>query len=229
MEKERFLHVKDLKHHYKSEQVESHVLKGVNFSMMEKEFVTILGPSGCGKTTFLNLLGGLEKPVSGSIKVRSQEISSLSPEGMNQYRRSQTAFIFQFYNLFSTLTASENVAAGIEILNLSKKEIKERSEHYLEVVGLGKKKNCLPSHLSGGEQQRVAIARALAKQAPLILADEPTGNLDQETGASIMKLFSDINTKNDATILMITHDMSVARNATRMVKMVNGMLQEGAV
>jgi putative ABC transport system ATP-binding protein len=208
--------------------VETVVLHDLDLAIQEKEFVAILGPSGCGKTTLLNLLGGLERPTSGSILAGNRELTRLSSEELNHYRKTEVAFIFQFYNLFSTLTATENVRVGIDILGLSKRESDERARHYLDAVGLGSKTRHLPSRLSGGEQQRVAIARALAKRAPLILADEPTGNLDQETGVAIMKLFAQIHEKGDATIVMITHDLNVAAGASRTVKLLNGRIQEGA-
>jgi putative ABC transport system ATP-binding protein len=218
------LTTKALCHSYKSDEVENHVLKNVNFTMIEKEFVAILGPSGCGKTTFMNLIGGLEKPTSGQIEVCGSNITSLNNSDLCRYRRDKIAFIFQFYNLFPNLTAFENVMAGIEILGLPQSECNDRANQYLTAVGLEKKREHLPSHLSGGEQQRVAIARALAKRAPIILADEPTGNLDTKTGERIMELFQQINNDHSASILMITHDTTVATKASRIVKLLNGSI-----
>lgn len=219
-----FFEVKNLKHSYLMGDSEVNVIDDISFHIKENEFVSILGPSGCGKTTLLNLLGGLEKPKSGSIIVGDIDISKISNHEICKYRKNVVAFIFQFYNIFPHLTAIENIKLAIGILPIDRKEVDARAHEYLDKVGLSKKKDSFPAHLSGGEQQRVAIARALAKKSKLILADEPTGNLDQHTGKEIIDLFQSIHQSTPATIIIITHDKSIADRADRIMTLCDGKI-----
>jgi putative ABC transport system ATP-binding protein len=216
--------VRSLTHVYKLGEVESRILNNVDMEIRRGEFVAVLGPSGCGKTTLLNLLGGLERPTSGSIEIDGKPITGVSDKALGEYRRHTVAFIFQFYNLLPNLTAEENIAAGLEMLGLPSREIRARANRYLKAMGLDGEGGKFPSQLSGGMQQRVAIARALAKQAKLILADEPTGNLDQETGKSVLDLIQAAHRDHEATLFLITHDPAVAAKADRIVNIANGKI-----
>jgi len=198
------------------------VLRDVDLSIDRGEFVVVLGVSGSGKTTLLNLMGAIDRPTSGSVVVDGQEISSATENERTAFRRDKLGFVFQFYNLLPTLVAVENVEAGLEILPLSRADIAERSRRYLAEVGLGDKLEKLPAQLSGGEQQRVAIARALAKEPSLILADEPTGNLDQDTGLGIVELIRKLHRRTEATVVLVTHDRRLTRFADRVVRIERG-------
>lgn len=188
------------------------------------EMIMIMGPSGCGKTTLLNLLGGIDKPNSGSIKVAGQKLDGLSAKELNKFRRTEVGFIFQFYNLIPTLTALENVILGIEAVISDKKEMRERAEKYLKLVGLTDKMDNLPQEMSAGEQQRVAIARALAKEPKLILADEPTGNLDEDRGEKIMELMQKLQEELKMTFLIVSHNSDLKRFANRTLILRRGKL-----
>ena len=216
--------VHSLTHVYRLGEVESRILNDVDLEIRRGEFVAVLGPSGCGKTTLLNLLGGLERPASGTIEIDGKAITGVSDKALGEYRRHAVAFIFQFYNLLPNLTAEENIAAGLEMLGLPAGEIRARTARYLKAVGLEGQGGKFPSQLSGGMQQRVAIARALAKQAKLILADEPTGNLDQETGKSVLELIQAAHRDQGTTLFLITHDPLVASKADRIVNIANGKI-----
>jgi putative ABC transport system ATP-binding protein len=214
----------DVSHSYVYGEIESQVLRNVDLEIARGEFAAVLGPSGCGKTTLLNLLGGLEKPTRGHIDVDGRRITAFAQKEISEYRRHTVSFIFQAYNLLPNLTAAENVAAGLEVLGLPRAEIRTRSADYLKAVGLDGQGGKFPSQLSGGMQQRVAIARALAKHAKLILADEPTGNLDQETGRTVMDLLQRVHRDHDSTLLLITHDAAVAQRADRILRIGNGSI-----
>ncbi len=185
-------------------------LDNVNLQIKSGELITLLGPSGAGKTTLLNLLGGIDSPTSGEIKVFGELISTLSPDELADYRKKKVGFVFQFFNLLSSLTALENVEIAIETFG-KKEEIRKIALKYLEAVGLGDRLDHLPSELSGGQQQRVTIARALAKEEfamgnLLILMDEPTGNIDEETGDQILELIKTIAKDYNATFIVVTHN-----------------------
>ena len=194
------------------------VLRDVNLEVSWGEFVVILGVSGSGKTTLLNLMGALDTPSSGRILVDGVEVSAAAERSRTEFRRRKVGFIFQFYNLLPTLSARENVEAALEILPLTRAEIADRSRQYLEGVGLEGKLDKFPSQLSGGEQQRVGIARALAKEPALVLADEPTGNLDEDTGLRIVDLIRKLQRERQTTVVMVTHNPRFTHFADRIVR-----------
>lgn len=196
-------------------------LDEVNFSLEEGKFVVILGPSGAGKSTLLNLLGGLDSPTSGTIKVCGRDISSLSNNELADYRAETVGFVFQFYNLVSTLTVLENVSLVKEISKHALNPKKMLSE-----VGLSDHLNNFPSELSGGEQQRVSIARALAKNPKILLCDEPTGALDSETGVLVLKLLLSMAKNYGKTIVVVTHNQNIAKMADVVIRVKNGKIKE---
>ena len=196
-----------------------HALKGATLDINPGQFVVILGPSGSGKTTLLNLIGSIDEPTSGSVRVGGVDLGSLDDDGRIDYRRTNVGFIFQFFNLIPTLTAGENVEL---IAELTGRDGSERSEQVLGLVGLGDRINHFPSELSGGEQQRVAIARALAKEPPVLLCDEPTGELDFETGRLILGLLHRLNRETGRTVLLVTHNASVGEMADRVLRLHSG-------
>lgn len=196
----------------------------LDLDIKEGEFVAVMGPSGSGKTTFLNLLGGLDKPTEGKILVDGENITRLDTEAMSLYRRQTIGFIFQSFNLLSLHNALENVCLPMIWQGEKNAARKERAKKLLESVGLAERLFFKPSQLSGGEKQRVSIARALANNPKIILADEPTGNLDSKTGLEIIKLLKEINKELGVTIIVITHDPDIARVADRIVKLRDGRI-----
>jgi putative ABC transport system ATP-binding protein len=202
------------------------VLAEASMTMDQGEFVVVLGPSGSGKTTLLNLIGTMDTPSSGSVTVAGVDLGRSSQAECASFRRDKIGFIFQFYNLFPTLTAAENVEAGMEVLRLSRSEVARRTRDYLDAVGLADRAGAFPAQLSGGQQQRVAIARALAKEPPVVLADEPTGNLDRQTGEQIVRLMRDLNRRTRAAFMVVTHNAEIARAADRVVHISEGKIVE---
>jgi putative ABC transport system ATP-binding protein len=200
------------------------VLRGLTLQIEESELVVVQGPSGCGKTTLLNLLGGLDRPDAGRVRSCGVELTGASRSELIAYRARSVGFIFQFYNLIGTLTALENVQAGVRVAGVPRREARERGEALLERVGLAGLTERFPAQLSGGEQQRVAIARALAKRPRLVLADEPTGNLDEETAASVLELMRELNRETRVTLVIVSHDPSIARAGERTVRLRHGRL-----
>jgi putative ABC transport system ATP-binding protein len=198
-------------------------LKDVNLKVAEGEFVCIYGPSGAGKTTLLNIIGSLDKPTSGKIVVLGHDMMSYDEEFLATFRSSYIGFVFQSYNLISTLTALENVAFPAEIAGGSGKEARQKAEKLLKRVGLSHRINHFPSQLSGGEQQRVAFARALVNNPLLLLIDEPTGNLDLETGLEVVKVLEKLKSKK-YTVLVSTHDDRIVQLADRIVRLQNGSI-----
>lgn len=215
---------------YQSGEVETRVLHDASLEIYGGEFVVVFGVSGSGKSTILNIIGGLDACTSGRVVVDGEDLSRALPDQLSVFRRKKLGFIFQFYNLLPTLTAAENVEAALEILPLSKDECQQRSHQYLQQVGLGNKMNKYPSQLSGGEQQRVAIARALAKKPILILADEPTGNLDEATADRIVvDLMKNMNRETKATFVLATHNPKIAERAHRVIEIHEGRVREKPV
>jgi putative ABC transport system ATP-binding protein len=199
-------------------------LEGIDLQVARGEMLSIVGASGSGKSTLLNLIGGLDRPSAGEIRIDGRTIASLSDDDLTRLRRDKIGFIFQFFNLLPSLNCLENVALPLHLKGIPKKKTIERARELLEMVQLGQRLDHLPDELSGGERQRVAIARALAFYPPILLADEPTGNLDSHTGAEILKLIHDLHQRLGATVLIVTHDPGVAESCARTVTLRDGRL-----
>ena len=192
-------------------------LDDISIEVTRGEMVSIIGPSGSGKSTLLNLIGGLDQPTSGEIHIDGQSIARLTDDELTHLRRDKIGFIFQFFNLMPSLTCLENVALPLHLRGWPKRKIQERSRELLDLVQLTHRLDHQPDELSGGERQRVAIARSLAAFPPILLADEPTGNLDSHSGAEILDLIRSLHEKLNATILIVTHDPGVARSCSRTI------------
>ena len=221
------LETKDLKKIYGSGENEVHALDGVSISVEESEFVAIIGTSGSGKSTLLNMLGGLDRPTSGSVVVRGKELMQMKDEQLTIFRRRNVGFVFQNYNLLPILNVYENIVYPIEIDG--SKVDKEFVRQIIHNLGLERKLKNMPNNLSGGQQQRVAIARALATKPAIILADEPTGNLDSKTSMDVILLMQSISRAFNQTILMITHNEEIAQMADRIIRIVDGKVVSGGV
>jgi putative ABC transport system ATP-binding protein len=200
------------------------VLKGVNIEIPPGDFVALMGPSGSGKTTLLNLLGGLDTPSSGAVEVAGTNIAQLSGGDLSRWRAHHIGFVFQLYNLLPVLTAERNVDLPLLLTNLSKAERKKRVAIALNVVGLAERAKHYPRQLSGGQEQRVGIARAIVTDPTLLLADEPTGDLDRKSGDEILDLLAALNQKHGKTIVMVTHDPRAAERARRIIHLEKGVL-----
>ncbi len=196
-------------------------LEDVSFQIEKGEFIVILGPSGSGKSTLLNIIGGMDTPSEGKVYFNNELITNMKDKELTYYRRNKIGFVFQFYNLMGTLTAKENVELAAELCE-NTIDVGE----VMEAVGLGDRADHFPSQMSGGEQQRVAIARAVAKNPQILLCDEPTGALDFETGIQILKVLKDVNTKYKNTVMVITHNASIAQMADKVIKMRSGKITE---
>ncbi|MFC3146144.1 ABC transporter ATP-binding protein [Piscinibacterium candidicorallinum] len=203
------------------------VLTDINLDVMPGEFVSLMGPSGSGKSTLLNLIAGIDKPSGGSIEVDGVDIARLSEGELADWRAAHVGFIFQFYNLMPVLTAYENVELPLLLTSLSRSERREHVSAALEMVQLADRMDHYPNELSGGQQQRVAIARALVTDPTLIVADEPTGDLDRTTGAEVLNLLEQLNTELGKTIVMVTHDPKAAARARRRIELEKGVLVDG--
>ena len=222
--KQAYVQVKGLKKHYGDGDARLTVLDGIDTSINRGEICVMLGPSGSGKSTFLNLIGGLEDADDGSIMVDGCDLTVLKPTDLGEYRRRELGFVFQFYNLMPNLTALENVELAQQVCEraLDPREV-------LEQVGLGQRMNNFPAQLSGGEQQRVSIARALCKNPALLLCDEPTGALDSKTGEQVLDLLTRLCHDYNTTVVIITHNASIAPLGNRLIRMRNGSVQEMTV
>lgn len=198
------------------------VLKGLNLEVLEGESVALIGPSGSGKSSMLMLLSGLEEITSGTLKLIEQDVSNFSEDEFATFRKDNVGIVFQSFHLIPTMTALENVAIPLELQGHL--DANQQAKQWLDKVGLGHREEHYPSQLSGGEQQRVAIARALSSNAKLILADEPTGNLDENTGHEVAELLFSLNKENNRTLLLITHDILLAQKADRILLLENGKL-----
>jgi putative ABC transport system ATP-binding protein len=202
------------------------VLEGLDLDIEEREFLALMGPSGSGKTTLLNLLAGLDVPTSGSIRVGGEEIGALKPRQLAAWRARHVGFIFQVYNLIPVLTALQNVELPLLLTPLKRKQRREHAETALRIVGLGDRMHHFPRQLSGGQEQRVGIARAIVTDPTLILADEPTGDLDSRSAAEILDLLARLNEEFHKTIIMVTHDPHAAERAGRTLHLEKGALLE---
>jgi putative ABC transport system ATP-binding protein len=221
------LEVKNVKRVFPSGDVKVLAVNDVSFSVPEGQFASIVGRSGSGKSTLLSLLGALDKPTSGSISVDGKDIAKLGDHALIRYRCQKIGFVFQNYNLVPNLTAVENVSLPMEFAGLAKAERKKRAVELLEQVGLkGDELQRKPGRLSGGQQQRVAIARSLANKPKLILADEPTGNLDSQTGRMIFELLHDLAKTQNTTIIVVTHDLDIAGKTDKVFKLKDGRLED---
>lgn len=209
-----------------TEGVEVRALNGVSLDVTKGEFVSVMGPSGSGKTTLLNMIGALDNPTSGAVYINKTNVAHMNDEQRTNLRLKEIGFIFQFYNLVPVLSAYENVELPMLFAAKREKERKRVVDNLLDLVGLSEKRNHLPSELSGGEQQRVAIARSLSNEPSIIIADEPTGELDTAHGMEIIKLLRDLNKELNQTILMVTHDPMVGALADRLLKMRDGKIVE---
>lgn len=201
-------------------------LDSINLDIAKGEMVAIVGPSGSGKSTLLNLIGGLDRPTSGDISVDGAHLGSLNDDDLTRVRRDKIGFVFQFFNLLPTLNCLENVALPLHLRKWPRKKIDERARELLNLVQLGHRMEHLPDELSGGERQRVAIARALSVYPPILLADEPTGNLDTHTGKDILELIHDLHARLGSTVLIVTHDLEVAGRCPRTVALRDGHIVE---
>ena len=206
------IEVRDVRKNYQLAAEEVHALRDINWKVRPGEAVAIMGPSGCGKTTLLNLLGGVDRPSSGSIVVDSQELSGMNERMLEGYRLRQVGFVFQFFNLIPTMTAIENLELPMIVAGMTETECRRRAEALLQIVGLEAKGNKRPEELSGGEQQRVGVALALGNDPSLILADEPTGNLDSENAGIIVKLLCSLTADYGKTVIMVSHDQKAVAN-----------------
>ncbi len=205
--------IRNVSKSYWRDSLEIPVLHDLNFEIPQGEFLALMGPSGSGKTTLLNLIAGIDNPTSGEIVVEGTNVTRLSEGELAKWRARHVGFVFQFYDLMPVLTAFQNVELPLLLTNLSKKERKERAEFALQVVGLGDRIDHYPKQLSGGQEQRVAIARAIVSDPTVIVADEPTGDLDRVSAEEIMKLLEQLNAQFKKTIIMVTHDPRAAEKA----------------
>jgi putative ABC transport system ATP-binding protein len=201
-------------------------LDDISLQIGKGDIVAIVGPSGSGKSTLLNLIGGLDHPTSGDITIDGERLQTLNDDGLTRVRRDKIGFVFQFFNLLPTLNCLENVALPLHLRKWPRKKIEDRAKELLELVKLGSRMEHLPDELSGGERQRVAIARALSVYPPILLADEPTGNLDTHTGQEILKLIDDLHAQLGSTVLIVTHDLEVASRCARTVTLRDGHIVE---
>lgn len=221
MSSDTIIEAKGIERTFDLGEVQVRALRGIDLSVKKGEFLVILGPSGSGKSTLLNCLGGIDSPTAGTINVEGDNIHNFNETKLSGYRRNKVGWIFQFFNLIPSLTAVENVALALEMAH-DRKDMMKRSQEALNLVGIPEKANMFPSQLSGGEQQRVAIARALVKRPDIVLADEPTGNLDWVTGQKIANLMKDLNKKEGLTFVVVSHDISITEVADRVVHLMDG-------
>ena len=220
------LEAKGLKKTYRMGKVLVPALQGITFDLAEEEFVAVFGPSGSGKSTLLYLLGGLDKPDEGEVLIDGISLSALKDNALAEVRLRKIGFIFQFFNLLPRLTALRNIELPLTLAETTEKESIKKAEEMLKLVGLGDRMNHRPSEMSGGEQQRVAIARALINDPKIVLADEPTGNLDTNTGWEIVQLMKRLNKEKGQTFIVVTHDPAIAETVDRIIYLKDGMIQK---
>jgi putative ABC transport system ATP-binding protein len=219
-----FLRFQDLTKSYFEGDLQRVVLQNAHAEFKPGEMTAILGKSGSGKSTLLNLISGIDAPDSGQIWVEGRDLAALPERERTLFRRAQIGFIFQFFNLIPTLTVGENISLPLELNRVPRAQAQKKAKDYLDSVGLADRWDTSPEKLSGGEQQRVALARALVHDPLLILADEPTGNLDEETGAQVMSLLARLTREQDRTLLMVTHSVEAASHADRVLRLSHGQL-----
>ncbi len=225
MAEQPLIQLQNISKNYQMGDVVVHALRHVTLDIAAGEFIVLLGPSGSGKTTTLNLIGGLDRPTEGHLLMQGQDITTYDNKQLTIYRRQKIGFVFQFFNLIPTLTASENVEFALALMEKDGQRLRQRSRDLLALVGLSDRADHFPSQLSGGEQQRVAIARALANRPPVMLCDEPTGNLDVETGQRVLQVMRDLNRQEGTTVILVTHNTAIAPMADRVVKLHSGSVE----
>jgi putative ABC transport system ATP-binding protein len=221
-----FIRLRNLSRNYTAGQTVIPALCSVDLEISQGEFIALVGPSGSGKSTLLNLMGGLDRPSAGELYVNDLSLGNAEEQKLVRYRRDQIGFIFQSFNLMPSYCAVENVETPMSLAETPRSERRARAMKLLESVGLGQRALHRPNAMSGGEKQRVAIARALANNPPLLLADEPTGNLDSKTGASILDLLRNLLKSNQLTLVLVTHDLEIASHADRIVHLRDGRIQQ---
>jgi len=223
---ETVVSVRDVRRVYRRDNFDIEVLNGIHFDVQAGDFVALMGPSGSGKSTLLNLLAGIDRPTAGRILVAGNDITSFNESQLAPWRHRHIGFIFQFYNLIPVLTARENVELPLKLVKLSKEERRRKVETALAVVGLQDRMDHFPRQLSGGQEQRVAIARAVVTDPTLLLADEPTGDLDAKSAQEVLDLLAQLNAEFGKTIVMVTHDPRAAERARRILRLDKGRLEE---
>ncbi|OPY83369.1 MAG: Lipoprotein-releasing system ATP-binding protein LolD [Syntrophorhabdus sp. PtaU1.Bin153] len=221
---EPILSVSGLKKTFSKNGVEINVLKGIDVEINEGDLVTIMGPSGAGKSTFLHILGTLDKPTEGTVYFRDRNVRQFTEDEESRFRNEKVGFVFQFYHLLQDFNVIENIMMPLLIRRLSLSDATSKAESFLDIMGLAHRRNHKPGELSGGEQQRVAIARALVNEPEIILADEPTGNLDRKTGKEVLNYLLSVNERLSSTLILVTHDPEVGSIGNRRFKMVDGEL-----
>ncbi len=221
---EQILQVSGLKKTFSKNGVEIHVLKGIDLDINRGDFITIMGPSGAGKSTLLHLFGLLDKPTEGEIFFRGRKVREFSEDEESRFRNENIGFVFQFYHLLQDFDVIENIMMPLLIRKMKANDALSKAEVFLEIMGLKERKNHKPGELSGGEQQRVAIARALVNEPEIILADEPTGNLDRKTGKEVLNYILSVNAKLSSTLILVTHDPGIGNIGARQYNMVDGEL-----
>lgn len=219
------IEVKNMNRSFQNGKETAHVLKDINLEIEKGEFVSIMGPSGGGKSTLLYLLGGLDMPSSGTVKINNVDLSTLKDKELCKLRNEEIGFVFQFYNLVPNLNVVDNIALPLMIAGKKSFDYKDKVDECLKIIGMEDKRKLTPRELSGGQQQRVAIARALVFDPDILFLDEPIGNLDSKTGMKIMELFREINQKYGKTIVQVTHSAEAAQYGTKLVKLVDGQIQ----
>jgi putative ABC transport system ATP-binding protein len=212
---------------YRMGEVEVSALRDVDLQIRHGEFVAVMGPSGSGKSTMMNMIGCLDIPTTGKVLLDGQDISRLSESRLARMRGDKIGFVFQFFNLYPSLTVLGNIELPMRIHDYDEKEIRERSLELLRLIGLEDRKNHLPSQLSGGQMQRVSIARALSTNPSIILADEPTGNIDSKTAEDIMNFLKKLHQEKKETIIIVTHDINVAKHAQKIIHLKDGQIEKG--
>ena len=223
---ESVLEARGLRKVYRQGKVEVEALRGVDFTVRKGEFTVLAGPSGSGKTTLLNLIGALDRPTEGALRVGDHDLMTMSPAALARFRRNEVGFVFQAYNLLPVLSALENAELVLELQGKSRAECHDKAAAMLKELGLGDLMGRRPSELSGGQQQRVAVARAIAASPKLVLADEPTANLDSHTGESLLDHMVELNRNSGVTFLFSSHDPKVIARARRVVYLVDGRIDE---
>ncbi|MCO5185345.1 MAG: ABC transporter ATP-binding protein [Anaerolineae bacterium] len=222
MSAQTLIQFKQITKTYQMGEVQVHALQNMNVEITDGEFIVIVGPSGSGKTTTLNLLGGLDSPTSGELIISGTDVAHYDEKALTTYRRDKIGFIFQFFNLLPTLTARENVEFALELVESNGTQVQDRALNLLEKVGLAERADHFPSQLSGGEQQRTAIARALAKNPLILLADEPTGNLDFRVGRKVLRVMQDLNRQDGRTVVLVTHNTAIGQIGDRVIHLRDG-------